>query len=342
MRIARVHFVVEDAFHWRDWFARVLGFQIAGDWRDRDTQIAVVRSGAATFWLVAPRSDRSPAAAYLQAHPPGVADVAFAVADVEATLARAVALGAELGRSPAQPAATATQLRSPVGSYHTLLPLEESAPESIPGDFTGIDHLVLNVPDGELARAVSWYEQTFGFERQQRFAIQTEASALRSQVLVHPESGLQLPVNEPASANSQIQEFLDANRGAGFQHLALGTRDILRTTAQRRAAGLAFLTVPSSYYEQAQQRYATLPLAAETWQAIAAQQILIDSQAAELAAEAPILLQIFTQPIFDEPTFFFEFIERRRQARGFGEGNFRALFQAIEAEQRQRGSLFHR
>ncbi len=342
MHIARVHFVVDNAQAWRDWFAGVLGFQVIGDRHQNETTIAIVRSGSAVFWLMAPTSDRSPAAAYLRAHPPGVADLALAVDDLTATLARALQHGAELLQPLAARAAVpAAQIRSPAGLQHTLLAAEALPPLAPDGasDFTGIDHAVLNVPSGQLAPTLTWYEQALGFERQQQFAIQTDYSGLHSQVLVHPTSGLQLPVNEPASPGSQIQEFLDANRGAGIQHIALRSRDIVAATARRRAAGLAFLNVPPSYYQEARQRYAALELSADEWAMLAELQILADSQAAELHAQAPLLLQIFTQPIFGEPTFFFELIERRRQAQGFGEGNFRALFQAIEAEQRKRGSL---
>ncbi len=344
MQIARVQFVVDNACQWRDWFVEVLGLPVVGDWCEADSHTIVLQAGIDYFWVTAPRSDnpsgalreRSPAARYLQDHPPGVANVAFVTEDFEGVLDRALAQGAQLVRGPQ---AGEAEICSPVGLHHTLLAASGASPPSpVVTDFTGIDHIVLNVPQGQLAATVAWYEQVFGFQRQQRFVIQTNYSALHSQVLVHPTSGLRWPVNEPASANSQIQEFLEANRGAGIQHLALGTADILATTARRRAAGLRFLPVSPCYYEQAQVRYADLDLGAATWQAIAQQQILLDSQAAPEGATTPLLLQIFTQPIFGAPTFFFEFIERRHQAQGFGEGNFLALVQAIEAEQRQRGS----
>jgi 4-hydroxyphenylpyruvate dioxygenase len=194
----------------------------------------------------------------------------------------------------------------------------------------------LNVATGDLERALSWYEEVLGFQRQQRFMIETENSGLRSQVMVHPASGVQFPINEPTSANSQIQEFLDVNQGAGIQHIALQTPQIVKAIAQLRHRGLAFLPIPSTYYTQLRTQHQGLPLSTAELEEIAAQQILVDWHN---EASQALLLQTFTQPIFEQPTFFFELIERRSQAKGFGEGNFRALFEAIEREQLKRGSL---
>jgi 4-hydroxyphenylpyruvate dioxygenase len=207
--------------------------------------------------------------------------------------------------------------------------------------FAAIDHIVLNVSAGDLERAVTWYEKILDFQPQQTFNIQTARSALYSQVMVSGNGDVQLPINEPASANSQIQEFLNVNRGAGIQHIALRTRNIVHAIAQFRASGLSLLPVPKGYYLEIQQRKG-LPLSTDELDAIAAQEILVDWKENTFFGSnniIPVLLQIFTQPIFSQPTFFFEFIERRYQAQGFGEGNFRALFAAIENEQIKRGSL---
>jgi 4-hydroxyphenylpyruvate dioxygenase len=161
--------------------------------------------------------------------------------------------------------------------------------------------------------------------------------------MLHPLGLVQLPINEPASANSQIQEFLDLNRGAGIQHIALETENLVETIARLRQNGLALIRVPETYYSQLRERPG-LPISEAILQAIAAQEILIDWQDDSHSAA---LLQIFTEPIFDQPTVFLELIERQtslvngqlRRAYGFGEGNFRALFEAIERQQIQRGSL---
>jgi 4-hydroxyphenylpyruvate dioxygenase len=199
--------------------------------------------------------------------------------------------------------------------------------------FTNIDHIVLNVEHQTLNTAVRWYQAVLGFHANGWFDIKTDRSALRSQVLVHPQGSAQFPINEPASSGSQIQEFLAANRGPGIQHLALGTLNIVATITHLRQQGLSFLKVPHSYYTQLNQSCPpeTPPL---DWQAIEQQQILVD-----LRNPTGILMQAFTHPIFGEPTFFLELIERRSQAQGFGEGNFLALFEAIEREQLKRGSL---
>lgn len=231
----------------------------------------------------------------------------------------------QISQSPRPPISASPHLRVPPSSC----PLQSEL-------FTGIDHVVLNVAVGDLERALSWYEEVLGFQRQQTFTIQTEKSGLVSQVLVHPESGLQFPINEPTSASSQIQEFLDINQGPGIQHIALQTPKIVRAIAILRKLGLSFLPIPASYYSELGERYPQLHLSATELKEIASQEILVDWH-----KESPqaLLLQTFTQPIFEQPTFFFELIERRLQAKGFGEGNFRALFEAIEREQIKRGSL---
>ena len=154
---------------------------------------------------------------------------------------------------------------------------------------------------------------------------------------------IQLPINEPISNNSQIQEFLDINNGSGIQHIALRTNKITEVTQQLRKNGLTFLKVPNTYYENLAKINLNLKFEPEEWQKIVQENILLDEEdindKKSLNNNHPLLLQIFTQPIFEKPTFFFEIIERRQQAKGFGEGNFRALFEAIEREQRKRGNL---
>ncbi|MGF1523594.1 MAG: 4-hydroxyphenylpyruvate dioxygenase family protein [Leptolyngbyaceae cyanobacterium] len=206
-----------------------------------------------------------------------------------------------------------------------------------------IDHAVLNVPAGQLEPAAAWYEDQLGFVRKQEFAIATAQSGLRSLVLKHPEGNATLPINEPTSPNSQIQEFLEFHRGAGIQHVALQTSDLVQTVAALRQKGVAFLSVPATYYEQLRERPGFWQDAGD-WDAIARQQILVDWPTEESQTR---LLQTFTQPLFEQPTFFLELIERQtkltdtgiKRAEGFGEGNFQALFEAIEREQQQRGSL---
>ncbi|MBN3906433.1 MAG: 4-hydroxyphenylpyruvate dioxygenase [Nostoc sp. NMS1] len=357
MKIDHVHFYVEDAKIWRDWFVYHLGFQPVADRSSSfHTCTEVVQSGAVCFFLSSPLSPTSPVAEFLRQYPPGVADVAFAVEDVEAAIAQAQKHGATI-LQPIQERQIGTaffkcgKIAAWGGLTHTLI--ERSlviCPSSLVFDkgqmtndntFTAIDHVVLNVAVGELESAVTWYENILDFQPQQAFKIKTNRSALHSQVMVSHNGSVQLPINEPASRNSQIQEFLDINRGPGIQHIALRTTNLVSAIAKFRASGLSLLSVPQSYYTQLKQRPG-LPLSLLEIEAIAQQEILIDWQEytpLEGGNPAPLLLQIFTQPIFEQPTFFFEFIERRFQAQGFGEGNFRALFEAIESEQIKRGTL---
>ncbi|MEM6752889.1 MAG: 4-hydroxyphenylpyruvate dioxygenase [Cyanobacteria bacterium P01_C01_bin.38] len=355
MRIAYVHFYVEDAQTWCDWFIHHLGFQKLdddaltfcfpgrGDTASH-TSTKIVRSGLVCFVLSSPISSISPVTKYLRLHPPGVVDIAFEVENLSAI----IALAERLGTKVIQPIREYQEDKNYIkqasvvawgGLTHTLLEKQltrNAAQNCSPTNYIqAIDHIVLNVPVGDLKAAVAWYENILGFHGQQKFNIQTEYSALHSQVMVSPDSSVQLPINEPATPNSQIQEFLNANQGAGIQHIALQTSDIISTIAQFRSRGVSFLPISKSYYSRLKER-TNVPLLPNELNYIAEQEILVDWK--EDFPNA-LLLQIFTQPIFPQPTFFFEFIERRECAQGFGEGNFRALFEAMELEQIKRGSL---
>ncbi|MDZ8183266.1 MAG: 4-hydroxyphenylpyruvate dioxygenase [Nostoc sp. ChiSLP02] len=362
MNIDRVHFYVEDAKTWRDWFVHHLGFQaVPSRTSSFHTCTEVVKSGDVCFWLSSPLLPTSPVAEFLRQYPPGVADIAFAVEDVEAAIAHAKMHDATILQPIQQENLGATSLKwSKIAAWggltHTLIErhcakvgentvkeFSVSPRPRVPASssITAIDHIVLNVEIGDLERAVAWYENILDFKPQQVFKIKTDRSALHSQVMVSRNGNVQLPINEPASSNSQIQEFLDVNRGPGIQHIALRTTNLVSAIAKFRASGLSLLSVPQSYYTQLKQRPG-FPLSDLEIEAIAQQEILVDWHEytpLEGSNSAPLLLQIFTQPIFAQPTFFFEFIERRFQARGFGEGNFRALFEAIESEQIKRGTL---
>ncbi|MGF2035940.1 MAG: 4-hydroxyphenylpyruvate dioxygenase [Nostoc sp. CmiVER01] len=350
MKIDHVHFYVEDAKVWRDWFVHHLGFQAVADRSiSFHTCTEVVKSGAVCFFLSSPLLPTSPVAEFLRQYPPGVADVAFAVEDVEGAIALAQKHGATI-LQPTQERQVGTEflkcgkIAAWGGLTHTLIERSlvfDKGQITNDNTFTAIDHIVLNVAVGELENAVAWYENILDFQPQQAFKIKTNRSALHSQVMVSHNGSVQLPINEPASKNSQIQEFLDVNRGPGIQHIALRTTNLVSAIAKFRASNLSLLSVPQSYYTQLKQRPG-LPLSPLELEAITQQEILVDWQEStplEGGNIAPLLLQIFTQPIFEQPTFFFEFIERRYQAQGFGEGNFRALFEAIESEQIKRGTL---
>ncbi len=354
LKIDHVHFYVEDAKIWRDWFINYLGFQAVAEVVDttlsiseqwlhlpevaHDTYTEVVKNGVVYFLISSPLLPSSPVAEFLERHPPGVADVAFNVANLEEMIVQAETQGVTILQPPKQDNCLKwAKIAAWGGLTHTLIErpkVNSQSPLTIVNTFTGIDHVVLNVEVGDLQHAVTWYQNVLDFQPQQTFKIHTERSGLYSQVMVSRNGCVQLPINEPTSANSQIQEFLEVNRGSGIQHIALRTPNLVNAIARFRAWGLALLSVPPNYYLQLEQR-PEIPLSPTELDAIARQEILVDWQKDDPVGA--LLLQIFTQPIFEQPTFFFEFIERRFRASGFGEGNFRALFAAIESEQIKRG-----
>ncbi|MEP0909330.1 4-hydroxyphenylpyruvate dioxygenase [Leptolyngbya sp. GB1-A1] len=197
-----------------------------------------------------------------------------------------------------------------------------------------IDHIVGNVELGQLEQWVQFFAKTMGFEMLVHFddqAISTEYSALTSSVMQDSTGTIKFPINEPANGKrkSQIEEFLEFNQGAGIQHIALATDDIIETVSQLQKSGVEFLQVPATYYDNLEQRVGKID---EPIDELARLGILVDRD------REGYLLQIFTQTLQDRPTLFFEIIQRRK-ARGFGEGNFKSLFEAIEREQALRGNL---
>lgn len=213
---------------------------------------------------------------------------------------------------------------------HTLLQRPKSQVDTSNLQSRAIDHVVLNVARGELNAAAAYYQDLLGFKLEQTFKISTGNSGLHSQVLRDENSEIYFNINEPSSANSQIQWFLDSNRGAGIQHIALHGNPIISTVAKLRDRGLGFLPVPHSYFDHVLNRLEDIRQQVvdwEEWPGIVDQQILIDWQSDKPKS---LLLQIFTLPILPGSSFFFEFIERRGHVEGFGEGNFLALFKAIE------------
>ena len=365
IEIDHIHIYVKEAIYWTKWFINVMGFYSVAGGRDEHTNTEIVQSGSRQnpiiFVISSPLSCQSPVAKYLEFHPPGVADVAFRVNNLEKIVANYNLFdnGIEAiiqEKKYTQGYLKWSEIYSANGLTHTLVERKGKTPilaqqwlENRPNKvgeksyFLELDHLVLNVPRGKKALSIKWYEKVLEFEKKQFFKIETPQSGLSSQVMFHPVSNIQLPINEPISNNSQIQEFLDINNGSGIQHIALRTNKITEVTQQLRKNGLTFLKVPNTYYENLAKINLNLKFEPEEWQKIVQENILLDEEdindKKSLNNNHPLLLQIFTQPIFEKPTFFFEIIERRQQAKGFGEGNFRALFEAIEREQRKRGNL---
>ena len=217
--------------------------------------------------------------------------------------------------------------------------LKEVLNEKLPVvDLKFIDHVVGNQPDLEMEAAASWYEKMLDFHRFWSVddkMIHTEYSSLRSIVVADFDEVVKMPINEPAAGKrkSQIQEYVEYYGGAGVQHVALVTTDIIRTVTALKDRGVEFLTIPDAYYERLRKgiEHAGIEVA-EDIAILQKLKILVDYD------DKGYLLQIFTKPVEDRPTLFFEIIERHNH-QGFGAGNFKSLFESIEIEQAKRGNL---
>jgi 4-hydroxyphenylpyruvate dioxygenase len=214
------------------------------------------------------------------------------------------------------------------------VPIRAADPVSRPAGLKYIDHMVANVALGEMNAWVRFYEQVMGFGLYQTFDdrdISTEYSALMSKVMANGNGRIKFPINEPAPGRrkSQIDEYLEFHNGPGVQHIALATDDILDTVSRLRQQGVEFLHVPGAYYQALAARVGKID---EPIQRLGDLGILVDRD------DEGYMLQIFSRPVEDRPTLFYEIIQRKG-SRGFGKGNFRALFEAIEREQALRGNL---
>lgn len=281
-----------------------------------------------------------------------VKDICFQVDDVDGTFAEVVRRGAV---PVAEPHDVADEdhpewgkvRRATIETYgdvvHSFIDPSEFTGPFLPGyeeavvetEDTGLlsfDHMVGNVGFGDMETWANWYADVLGFERFLEFTdddISTKYSALMSIVM----SGhvIKFPINEPAEGlnKSQIEEYLDYHQGPGVQHIAMLTSDILRTVRRLRENGVQFIDVPDTYYDEVPSRVGEID---EQIRDLAALGVLVDRD------EDGYLLQLFTQPVMDRPTLFIEIIQRKG-SRGFGQGNFQALFESIEREQARRGNL---
>ncbi len=318
----------------------------------RDRVSYLLQQGRVRFVVTGALAPDSPIAEHVRRHGDGIRDVCFVVDDVPGAFAAAVDRGAEPAEEPTTESdAAGTVHRAAIRVYgetvHTFLdrshhtgelgpgfePTDLVRPVGPPVGLGHIDHVVANVEQGRLEDWVRFYEQVLGFDQLTHFddsQISTEYSALMSTV-VWNHDGVVLPINEPAEGRrkSQIEEYLDFYGGPGVQHIALHTSDIVSTVQALRERGVRFMDVPTEYYDDARRRLEGVDL---DWEALAALGILVDRD------HAGHLLQIFTETVTDRPTVFFEIIERRG-AQGFGEGNFKALFESIERAQARRGNL---
>jgi 4-hydroxyphenylpyruvate dioxygenase len=321
---------------------------------NRDHHAYVLRAGDVRFVIKGAVSADSPVADHHRRHGDGVIDVALEVPDVDKCVAHARAAGAQVLAAPRDETDEHGTVRTAtLAAYgdttHTLVDRSRyrgvylpgyvartsSAPRPAPA-FVALDHVVGNVELGDMDQWVAFYHRVMGFTNLAEFIgddIATEYSALMSKVVASGDHRVKFPLNEPAQGKrkSQIDEYLEFYGGPGVQHLALATPDICATVDELRARGVEFLATPDTYYTDPvlKQRIGQVRVPVEE---LKSRGILVDRD------EDGYLLQIFTKPIGDRPTVFFEFIERHGSL-GFGKGNFQALFEAIEREQERRGNL---
>ncbi len=324
----------------------------------RDSKSYVLRSGSARFVFTGGVTPDSAVLDHHRTHGDGVVDLALEVPDVDRCIEHARSSGATVLEEPHDVSDEHGTVRmAAIATYgetrHTLVDRSEYDGPYLPGYvaastsvtrreghpkrlFQAIDHCVGNVELGRMDEWVGFYNKVLGFTNMAEFIgddIATDYSALMSKVVASGNHRVKFPLNEPAIAKkkSQIDEYLEFYDGAGCQHIALATNDILRTVDVLREHGIAFLETPDSYYDDPELR-ARIGEVRVPIEELKKRKILVDRD------EDGYLLQIFTKPMGDRPTVFYEFIERHGSL-GFGKGNFKALFEAIEREQELRGNL---
>jgi 4-hydroxyphenylpyruvate dioxygenase len=338
------------------WYQHALGFErvaYAGpETGVRDRASYVLRQGEIRFVLSSALRESSPITEHVSRHGDGVKDIALAVPDATEAYRQAVQRGARGIAEPSWVSDDSGRVElATIATYgdtvHTFVNRGDYAGTYLPGfvavdgngdgggaGLTAIDHCVGNVELGRMNHWVEFYENVFGMTEMIHFSdedISTEYSALMSKVLTDGEGKIKFPINEPAEGKrkSQIEEYLEFNGGPGVQHVAMTTTNIVATVAALQERGVLFLATPGSYYEEVPERVGEID---EDYDDLRRLGILADRD------DDGYLLQIFTKTAQDRPTLFFEVIERHG-ARGFGDGNFKALFEAIEREQALRGNL---
>jgi 4-hydroxyphenylpyruvate dioxygenase len=359
-------FVVGNATQTAHYYQSAWGMELVAysgpETGNRDHKAFVLKSGSIKFVVKGAVSPDSPLIEHHAAHGDGVVDIGLEVPDVDRCIAQAKRAGATVLEEPHEISDEFGRVRlASIRTYghtrHTLVQRvidgkryegphvpgyvprsssfvkREGAPKRL---FQALDHVVGNVELGKMDEWVGFYNRVMGFVNMAEFVgddIATDYSALMSKVVANGNHRVKFPLNEPAIAKkkSQIDEYLEFYAGPGAQHLALATNDILQTVDLLRAEGVEFLDTPDSYYEDTElrERIGQVRVPVEELQK---RGILVDRD------EDGYLLQIFTKPLGDRPTVFFEIIERHGSL-GFGKGNFKALFEAIEREQDKRGNL---
>jgi len=354
-----VVFVSGNATQSAHFYQHAFGMELVGytgpETGNRDHKGFVLKAGSARFVILGAVDPASPLADHHRAHGDGVVDLALEVPDVDKCISHARAQGATILDEPHDVSDEHGTVRTAaIAAYgktrHTLVDRSRYDGVYLPGYeprtstmtmpdkrlFQAVDHCVGNVELGRMDEWVEFYNRVMGFVNMAEFVgddIATDYSALMSKVVANGNHRVKFPLNEPSPGKrkSQIDEYLEFYDGPGCQHIALATNDILRTYDEMRARGVEFLDAPASYYDDPELR-ARIGEVRVPIEELKRRNILVDRD------EDGYLLQIFTAPVGDRPTVFFELIERHGSL-GFGKGNFKALFEAIEREQERRGNL---
>jgi 4-hydroxyphenylpyruvate dioxygenase len=319
----------------------------------RDRACYVLEQEKIRFVLSTALSPDHPIAEHVKLHGDGVRDIALSVDDAASAYRETTKRGARGVREPFTVKDDSGEVKmSSIAAYgdtiHTFVERRDykgaflpgytavAGPDQIsrPAGLKYIDHMVGNVGWNQMNTWVRFYEDVMGFRLYQTFDdkdISTEYSALMSKVMANGNGRIKFPINEPAEGRkkSQIEEYIEFYKGPGVQHIAMGTGDIIGTVTKLRDQGVDFLRVPSSYYRELTARVGHIDEPLDQLEALG---ILVDRD------DEGYMLQIFTKPVEDRPTLFYEVIQRKG-SRSFGKGNFKALFEAIEREQARRGNL---
>jgi 4-hydroxyphenylpyruvate dioxygenase len=355
--IDHIEFCVGNAKQAAYFYRSAFGMQLIGyrgpETGTRETASYLLEQGRTRFVLTTPLTPDHFLAGVIGRHGDGVRDIAMEVENAELAWRETTRRGAQSVRKPE----TLTDdhgsvALASIGTYgetiHTFVERSRYQGLFLPGfvksepsdeiaepcGLTHVDHIVGNVELGRMDEWVKFYERVMGFRLYQHFDdkdVSTEYSALMSKVLAGGHDRIKFPINEPAEGRrkSQIEEYLEFYRGPGVQHIALHCRNIIDTVSTLRRRGIEFLKIPSEYYRELTSRVGPIT---EPLHKLEELGILVDRD------DEGYMLQIFTAPVEDRPTLFFEIIQRKG-SRSFGKGNFKALFEAIEREQARRGNL---
>ncbi|KPK28974.1 MAG: 4-hydroxyphenylpyruvate dioxygenase [Desulfobacterales bacterium SG8_35_2] len=351
-----VEFIVGNAKQAAHYYQTLYGFEpiafrgLETGYREKASY--VLKQNKIHFVFSSPYKANSPLNVHLMLHGDGVRDVAFWVDDAKAAWEYVTGRGAVSVLEPTTlKDDSGTIIMASMQTYgdtiHTFVQRDKyegvfmpgfepyrSRRQTTPVGLNFVDHFVGNQPEGDMERVAKWYENVLGFHRFWTVDdkdIATDFSALRSIVVANENERIKMPINRPAKGlkASQIQEYVEYYGSPGVQHIALDTKDIVKTVSQLTENGVEFLETPQTYYELLTNRVGKID---EDISELARLGILVDRD------EHGYLLQIFTRPVQDRPTLFYEVIERKGCS-GFGKGNFKALFESIEREQERRGNL---